>query len=80
MREKNKTENKKIMLITPMLHQGGFERICVMTARALSQRRDTEAVIVVFSMEDIAFDVSGLTVIDLNLKQGTAGFEKFLIS
>ena len=59
MREKNKTENKKIMLITPMLHQGGFERICVMTARALSQRRDTEAVIVVFSMEDIAFDISG---------------------
>lgn len=62
----NRIKNKKIMLITPMLHQGGFERICVMTARALSE--SAEAVIVVFSMEDIAFDVSGLRVIDLNLK------------
>ena len=78
MREKNKTENKKIMLITPMLHQGGFERICVMTARALSQRRDTEAVIVVFSMEDIAFDISGLSVIDLNLKAKDGRLRKIL--
>ncbi len=78
MREKNKTENKKIMLITPMLHQGGFERICVMTARALSQRRDTEAVIVVFSMEDIAFDISGLSVVDLNLKAKDGRLRKIL--
>lgn len=56
------------MLITPMLHQGGFERICVMTARAFEERGDCQAVIVVFSMEDIAFDISGLSVIDLNLK------------
>ena len=61
-----------------MLHQGGFERICVMTARALSQRWDTEAVIVVFSMEDIAFDISGLQVVDLNLKDQTGrGWESF---
>lgn len=78
MREKNKTENKKIMLITPMLHQGGFERICVMTARALSQRRDTEAVIVVFSMEDIAFDIAGLSVIDLKLKAKDGRLRKIL--
>ena len=26
---------KKIMLIVPMLHQGGFERVCVATARLL---------------------------------------------
>lgn len=55
------------MLISPMLHQGGFERICVMTARLLKEK-GFEVVIVVFSMEDIAFDISGLTVIDLNLK------------
>ena len=55
------------MLITPMLHQGGFERICVLTARLL-QERGYQVVIVVFSMEDIAFDISGLTVIDLKLK------------
>ena len=57
---------KKIILITPMLHQGGFERICVLTARLLKESYDV--VIVVFSMEDIAFDVSDLEVIDLNLK------------
>lgn len=64
---------KKIMLITPMLHQGGFERICVLTARLLKETCDV--VIVVFSLEDIAFDVSGLEVIDLNLKarKGKAG-------
>ena len=56
---------KKVMLITPMLHQGGFERICVMTARLLQKK--CEVVIVVFSMEDIAFDISGLSVIDLKL-------------
>lgn len=54
------------MLITPMLHQGGFERICVLTARLL-QERGYQPVIVVFSMEDVAFDISGLTVIDLKL-------------
>ncbi len=57
---------KKVMLISPMLHQGGFERICVMTARLLQE--EYEVVIAVFSLDDIAFDVSGLQVIDLNLK------------
>ncbi len=57
---------KKILLITPMLHQGGFERICVMTARLLKE--NWEVVIAVFSMEDIAFDIEGLQIADLNLK------------
>ena len=48
---------KKVMLISPMLHQGGFERICVMTARLLQE--EYEVVIAVFSLDDIAFDVSG---------------------
>lgn len=59
-------KNKKIMLISPMLHQGGFERICVMTAKLLQEQY--EVIIAVFSMEDIAYDISGLKVIDLNLK------------
>ena len=54
------------MLISPMLHQGGFERICVMTARLLQKEYDV--VIAVFSLEDIAYDISGLQVIDLKLK------------
>ncbi len=57
---------KKIMLITPMLHQGGFERICVMTARRL-QEKGFDVVIVVFSMEDAVYDVSDLAVIDLKM-------------
>lgn len=56
---------KKILLITPMLHQGGFERICVMTARLLE--KDHEVYLAVFSMEDVAFDITGLEVIDLQL-------------
>lgn len=54
------------MLISPMLHQGGFERICVMTARLLQKEYDV--VIAVFSLEDAAYDISGLQVIDLKLK------------
>lgn len=46
---------KNVMLITPMLHQGGFERICVMTARLLAA--DYDVTIVVFSMEDIALSL-----------------------
>lgn len=56
---------KKIMLIVPMLHQGGFERICIMTARLLE--KEHEVTLVVFSLEDLAFDISGLEVIDLGL-------------
>ncbi len=56
---------KRIMLIVPMLHQGGFERICVLTARLLSQIYKVH--VVIFSSEDMFYDVSGLHVIDLKL-------------
>lgn len=64
---------KRVLLITPMLHQGGFERICVMTARLL--QKDYEVFIAVFSMEDIAYDISGLHVTNLNLpsRRGKVG-------
>lgn len=64
---------KRVLLITPMLHQGGFERICVMTARLL--QKDYEVFIAVFSLEDIAYDISGLNVTNLNLpsRQGKVG-------
>lgn len=65
------------MLITPMLHQGGFERICVMTANLLKEK-GFDVVIVVFSMEDIAFDISGLSVIDLNLKARKGKAQKII--
>jgi glycosyltransferase involved in cell wall biosynthesis len=58
-------DKKKIMLLVPMLHQGGFERICVMTARLLQERY--EVYLTVFTQKDIFYDVSGIEVIDLNL-------------
>lgn len=56
---------KKIMLITPMLHQGGFERICVLTAKLLKEIYDVW--LVVFTTEDLFYDVSGINLIDLQL-------------
>lgn len=55
----------KILLLTPMLHQGGFERVCVETARLLETEYDVT--IAVFNLEDLAFDIEGLKVIDLKL-------------
>lgn len=60
-----KQDKKRIMLITPMLHQGGFERICVLTAKLLKDLYDVY--LVVFTTEDAFYDVSGLNVIDLQL-------------
>lgn len=56
---------RKLMLISPMLHQGGFERVCVTTARLLQPYFDVT--IVIFNSANIAYDVTGLTIIDLEL-------------
>lgn len=56
---------KKMMLLVPMLHQGGFERVCVATARLLEPYFDIY--IVIFSSKDIAYDIKGLKIIDLKL-------------
>lgn len=67
------TMKKKLMLIVPMLHQGGFERVCVATARLLEAYADVY--IVVFDSKDIAYDIKGLHVTDLHLgvKEGKIG-------
>lgn len=62
---KEADEKKKIMLIVPMLHQGGFERVCVMTARLLEPF--FEVYIIMFDSKDIAYDIKGLNVIDLHM-------------
>lgn len=59
------SDKKKLMLVSPMLHQGGFERICVTTARLLAEKFDVT--IVIFDSADIAYDVEGLEIIDLKL-------------
>ena len=56
---------RKLMLVSPMLHQGGFERICVTTARLMAAYFDIT--VVIFDSSDIAYDVDGLHIIDLKL-------------
>lgn len=58
-------ENKrKLFLVSPMLHQGGFERVCITTARLLEDEFDIT--IVIFDDANIAYDVSGLKIVNLD--------------
>lgn len=58
-------EKRKMLLLVPMLHQGGFERVCVTTARLLEPYYDIT--IAIFDDADIAYDVEGLKIVNLNL-------------
>ena len=62
---------KKLMLISPMLHQGGFERVCITTARLMEPYFNVT--IVIFNSANIAYDVEGLHIIDIQMgvKKGT---------
>ena len=55
---------KRILLIAPNFYQGGFQRICVETARLLKPHLDVS--IVLFNGADIAFDIEGLHIIDID--------------
>lgn len=57
-------KRKNLMLIVPMLHQGGFERVCVRTARELKD--EYEVSILIFDDRDMHYDVTGLNVININ--------------
>ncbi len=63
---------KKLMLMLPMLHQGGFERVAVATARLLEH--DFDVTLCIFSDRNIHYDVSGLNVenIDVPSSKGRA--------
>ena len=56
---------KKIMLLVPMLHQGGFERVCVLTARLLQPRH--QVFICLNDLTDLAYDIEKLSLIHLHL-------------
>ncbi|MCR5179131.1 MAG: glycosyltransferase [Lachnospiraceae bacterium] len=56
---------KKLMLMLPMLHQGGFERVAVATARLLE--KDFDVTLCIFSDRNIHYDVSGLKVVNLDV-------------
>lgn len=58
-------KKKKILLVVPMLHQGGFERVCADTVHLLKD--EYELYVVVFNSEDMIYDVSGAEFIDLKL-------------
>ena len=59
------SEKKRLLLMVPMLHQGGFERVCVLTARLLAPYY--QVFLCVFDLKDLAFDIEGLPVFHLNL-------------
>lgn len=59
------SDRKKLLLITPMLHQGGFERVCVETARLMWPYYDVY--VLIFTRKDIHYDVKGLKVIDIDV-------------
>lgn len=55
----------KVMLIVPLLDQGGLERVCAATAQLLKEKY--EVALVVFSTKGMIYDVSGVNLIDLGL-------------
>uniref|UniRef100_UPI0025FFE410 glycosyltransferase n=1 Tax=Butyrivibrio sp. TaxID=28121 RepID=UPI0025FFE410 len=67
---------KKLMLITPMLHQGGFERVCVTTARLMQKYYDVT--VLIFSDKDINYDVTGLNIVNINLPSRKEKYAKVI--
>ncbi len=57
--------NKRVMLLVPLLDQGGLERICALTAQLLKDK--CRLTLVVFSTKGMIYDVDGVDMIDLNL-------------
>jgi len=67
---------KNLMLMVPMLHQGGFERVCIKTARLMQEYYNVY--ILIFSSKDINFDVTGLEVIDIDVPAQKGIFNKVI--
>lgn len=67
---------QKLFLVSPMLHQGGFERVCVVTARLLQPYFDVT--IIIFDDADIAFSLEGLQVLNLNVPSLEGKFRKII--
>ena len=69
-------DKKRIMLIVPMLDQGGLERVCAATARLLKDLYDVH--LVVFNTAGMIYDVSGVAMTDLHLGAVQGRFGKAL--
>lgn len=63
--EKQNTGKKRIMLVVPMLDQGGLERVCALTGQLLKETYEVH--LVVFNGEGMIYDVSGVQLTDLKL-------------
>lgn len=70
----DKSHKKKILLISPMLHQGGFEKVCLVTARMLQPAY--QVYVLIFSDEDIVFDTTGVEIINLNIPAANGRVQK----
>lgn len=55
---------KKILLMVPRVHQGGQERICLLTARLLE--KEHSVTVLIFDDADCVYDLSGLRLINLH--------------
>lgn len=67
---------QKLLLVVPMLHQGGFERVCVRTARIMEPWFDVT--IAMFSDADIAYDITGLSVVNLDVPAAEGKLQKIM--
>lgn len=67
---------KNLMLMVPLLDQGGLERICALTARLLNDR--CNLCLVVFSTRNMLYDVSGVELLDLHLGSRPGKFGKII--
>lgn len=67
---------RNILLVTPMLDQGGLEKVCVRTARLLQP--EYHVTIAVFDGKNIIYDVTGLNVVDLELPSRPGKIGKIL--
>lgn len=56
---------KNVLLMVPLLDQGGLERICALTAKLLKEKHNVT--LVVFSTKNMLYDVSGVELIDLDM-------------
>lgn len=54
---------KKLLLMVPRVHQGGQERICILTARLLQKKHDVT--LLIFDDADCVYDLSGLNVVNI---------------
>lgn len=71
---RKKQERLRLLLVVPMLHQGGFERVCVRTARIMEPWFDVT--IALFSAEDIAYDITGLQLVNLDVPAAKSRVQK----